>query len=142
MTQEEQQLKELRLRENAFTRHNFFELETVERDRAVYRLDIRPESKNPYGMVHGGALYTMADSATGLAVHTDGRAHVTQSGSLHFLGNRGVGTTVRAPGVVRHRGRTTTLATVDITDEEGTLLATGEYSYFCIRQEPIVPPEE
>ena len=48
---------------------------------------------------------------------------------------------IRATGVVRHRGRTTSLATVDITDEEGTLLATGEYSYFCIRQEPIVPPD-
>ena len=118
------------------------ELETLEPDRAVFRLTIRPESCNPYGIAHGGALYTMADSATGLAVHTDGRAHVTQSGSLHFLGNRGVGTTIRATGVVRHRGRTTSLATVDITDEAGTLLATGEYSYFCIRQEPIVPAEE
>ena len=129
-------------RKNLFTEYNHMELETLEPDRAVFRLTIRPESCNPYGIAHGGALYTMADSATGLAVHTDGRAHVTQSGSLHFLGNRGVGTTIRATGVVRHRGRTTTLATVDITDEEGTLLATGEYSYFCIRQEPIVPPEE
>ena len=100
MTQEEQQLKELRLRENAFTRHNFFELETVEQDRAVYRLDIRPESKNPYGMVHGGALYTMADDAAGAAVHTDGRHYVTQHGDLHFLKNQPSGT-IRAEGRVR-----------------------------------------
>ena len=56
MNQEEQQLKKLRLGKNAFTVHNFYELEDVEQDRAVYRLDIRPESLNPYGMVHGGAL--------------------------------------------------------------------------------------
>ena len=129
-------------RKNRFTEYNHMELESLEPGKAVFRLTIREESCNPYGIAHGGALYTMADSATGLAVHTDGRAHVTQSGSLHFLGNRGVGTTIRATGIVRHQGRTTSLATVDITDEEGKLLATGEYSYFCIRQEPIVPPEE
>ena len=133
MTQEEQQLKELRLRENAFTRHNFFELETVEQDRAVYRLDIRPESKNPYGMVHGGALYTMADDAAGAAVHTDGRHYVTQHGDLHFLKNQPSGT-IRAEGRVRRRGKGTCLAMVDITNEAGELLATGQFTYFCIDQ--------
>ena len=133
MTQEEQQLKELRLRENAFTRHNFFELETVEQDRAVYRLDIRPESKNPYGMVHGGALYTMADDAAGAAVHTDGRHYVTQHGDLHFLKNQPSGTS-RAEGRVRRRGKATCLAMVDITNEAGELLATGQFTYFCIDQ--------
>ena len=131
MTQEEQQLKELRLRENAFTRHNFFELETVEQDRAVYRLDIRPESKNPYGMVHGGALYTMADDAAGAAVHTDGRHYVTQHGDLHFLKNQPSGT-IRAEGRVRRRGRATCLAEVNITNEAGELLATGQFTYFCV----------
>ena len=133
MTQEEQQLKELRRRENAFTRHNFFELETVEQDRAVYRLDIRPESKNPYGMVHGGALYTMADDAAGAAVHTDGRHYVTQHGDLHFLKNQPSGT-IRAEGRVRRRGKATCLAMVDITNEAGELLATGQFTYFCIDQ--------
>ena len=133
MTQEEQQLKELRLRENAFTRPNFFELATVEQARAVYRLDIRPESKNPYGMVHGGALYTMADDAAGAAVHTDGRHYVTQHGDLHFLKNQPSGT-IRAEGRVRRRGKATCLAMVDITNEAGELLATGQFTYFCIDQ--------
>ena len=133
MTQEEKQLKELRLGENAFTRHNFFELETLEKDRAVYRLDIRPESKNPYGMVHGGALYTLADDAGGAAVHTDGRNYVTQHGDLHFLKNQTSGT-IRAEGRIRRRGKATCLAIVDITNEDGELLATGQFTYFCIDQ--------
>ena len=134
MTQEEKQLKELRLGENAFTRHNFFELETLEKDRAVYRLDIRTESKNPYGMVHGGALYTLADDAGGAAVHTDGRNYVTQHGDLHFLKNQTSGT-IRAEGRIRRRGKATCLAVVDITNEAGELLATGQFTYFCIDQD-------
>ena len=74
-------------RKNLFTEYNHMELETLEPDRAVFRLTIRPESCNPYGIAHGGALYTMADSATGLAVHTDGRAHVITSALHDFFRN-------------------------------------------------------
>ena len=120
-----------RLSRNAFMRYNHMELESVQPDRAVFRLDIRPESRNPFGMVHGGALYTLADNAAGVAVHTDGRAYVTQAGSLHFLRNQPEGT-VRAQGRVRYRGRATCLAEVDITGEDGTLLATGEFTFFRV----------
>jgi len=116
---------------NAFTRHNFFELEYAAADRAAYRLEIRPESRNPYGIVHGGALYAMADNAAGAAVHTDGGSYVTQHGDLHFLANQKSGI-IRAEARVRRRGRVTCLASVDITGEKGKLLATGEFTYFRI----------
>lgn len=124
-------LETLKLGANAFTDHNFIRLESAEADCAVYRLDIRPESRNPFGMVHGGALYTLADDAAGTAAHGDGRHYVTQHGDLHFLDNRAHGT-VRATGRVRHRGRATVLVDVEITDGAGALLATGAFSYFCV----------
>ena len=133
MNQEEKQLHELRLRENAFTRHNFFELETVERDRAVYRLVFRDERKNKNKKEQKKTMYTLADDADGAAAHTDGRHYVTQNGSLHFLKNQ-PGGTIRAEGRVRRRGKATCLAVVDITNEAGELLATGDFSYFCIDQ--------
>lgn len=124
-------LETLKLGANAFTDHNFIRLESAEADCAVYRLDIRPESRNSFGMVHGGALYTLADDAAGGAAHSDGRHYVTQHGDLHFLDNRAHGT-IRAAGRVRHRGRSTVLVDVEITDESGSLLATGAFSYFCV----------
>ena len=78
-----------RIRKNGFMLHNHIELESVERDRAVFKLDIRPESCNPYGMVHGGAIYTLADNATGTAAHSDGRYYVTKTSALHFLRRNG-----------------------------------------------------
>lgn len=73
---------ETRMRKNAFMLHNYIELERVEKDRAVFKLDIRPESCNPYGLIHGGAIYTLADNATrrggpqrrAVLRHTDQRA--------------------------------------------------------------------
>ena len=120
-----------RLARNAFMLHNYMELESVEPDRAVFSLTIRPESCNPYGMVHGGAIYTLADNATGAAAHTDGRYYVTQTSALHFLRNQSEGV-VRAVATVRHRGKSTVLTAVDILGEEGKLLATGEFTFFCV----------
>lgn len=116
---------------NAFMHHNFIKLVSVERDRAVFGLTIRPESKNPYGLIHGGAIYTMADNATGTAAFTDGRYYVTQTSALHFLRNVSEGE-VFATATVRHRGKATCLTSVDITSESGKLLATGEFTFFCV----------
>lgn len=120
-----------RLKRNGFMQHNYMELESVEKDRAVFSLTIRPESCNPYGMVHGGAIYTLADNATGAAAHTDGRYYVTQTSALHFLRNQSKGV-VRAIATVRHRGKSTVLTAVDIEGEGGKLLATGEFTFFCV----------
>lgn len=133
MNELEQRLCE-RQKANAFMNHNYIEMELLEPGHSVFRLDIRPESKNPYGMVHGGAIYTMADNATGSAVHTDGRYYVTQNSALHFLRNQSEGT-VRAEAWVRHRGSSTCLVNVDITGEGGKLIATGEFTFFCVDKE-------
>ena len=124
-----------RLKRNGFMNYNHIEMERVEPDRAVFRLEIRPESKNVYGMVHGGAIYTLADNATGSAAHTDGRNYVTQSGTLHFLRNQREGI-IRAQARVRHRGRSTVLVAVDVVGDDGTLLASGEFSFFCVDRKP------
>lgn len=118
-------------KQNRFVVHNHIEMVSVEKDRAIFRLEIRPESKNSFGMVHGGAIYAMADNAAGFATHTDGRHHVTQTSALHFLRNQSEGV-VQAEAYVRHRGKTTSLVAVDITGENGKLIATGEFTFFCV----------
>ena len=99
-----QQAAELN-KKNLFATYNHIEAEFVEPDHAIFKLEIRPESKNPYGIVQGS--------------------------SMHFLRNQSEGV-VRADAKVRHRGRTTCLVNVDILGEGGKLLATGEFTYFCI----------
>ncbi|MBR3641208.1 MAG: PaaI family thioesterase [Oscillibacter sp.] len=119
-----------RARKNRFTTHNHIELVAVDEQSAQVRLAIRDESKNPFGTVHGGALYTMADNAAGFAAHADGRQYVTQTGSMSFISNRAEGV-ITATARVRHRGRATCLTCVDVAAEDGTLLATGEFTFFC-----------
>lgn len=121
------------LRDNQFTLQNNIRLESAEPDCASFSLQIQPASCNSYGQVHGGAIYTMADNAAGVAAMSDGRFYVTQAGTLHFLRNQSSGT-ILASAQVRHRGKSLCLVEVSITGENGHLLATGEFTFFCLDQ--------
>ena len=131
---EQRSLKEKSLEVN---RHNPFvqligvEIVEVEPDRSLLRLELRPEMLNPHGLVHGGALFTLADNAAGCASSTDGRTYVTQGGDIHFLHTQASGA-VWAEALVKHRGRSTVLVEVTLTGEEGRLLATASFTYFCV----------
>lgn len=126
-----EEIRESRIQLNRYMTHSFIDLSMIEPERAEVRLTLRQEVTNPFGMLHGGALYTMADCAAGAAAHSDGRNHVTQNSSLNFLSNIREGTAV-AVGAVVHRGRRTCLVNVSITAEAtGKLLATGCFTFFC-----------
>lgn len=124
--------RERRLLEaNAFMRHNRIQVTEVTDQRAVAVLEIGPESCNPYGCLHGGASFTMADVASGALARHDGRRYVTLSSHLEFIRSATSGR-VTAQASLRHRGRSTCLIDVSITDEAGTLLSSGTFTFFCL----------
>ena len=131
---EEKSLKEKYIennRLNPFVLHNGIEVEDVFPDRSILRLELRRESMNLHGFVHGGALFTLADNAAGSAASTDGRVYVTQASDIHFLRTQASGL-VRAEARVRHRGRSSVLVDVSITGEQDKLLATACFTFFCV----------
>ena len=121
------------LQSNAFADFNGIEVQTTGENTAQAVLEIGPNSLNPYGLLHGGAYYTLADCACGAACRNDGRKYVTLHGGLDFLHSAKSGTVI-ATAVVHHRGRSTCMVTVEITDQAGALLATGNYTFFCVTQ--------
>lgn len=127
----DQEAFEANARANAFAKHNGITMRQLELGKAEAELTVGPDLLNPLGKFHGGAYYTLADCASGVACRTDGRKYVTLDGTIHFIrsAERGV---VTASAVVRHRGRTTALVDVNITGDDGTLYATGNFTFFCI----------
>ncbi len=122
-----------RLEKNSFIHLCGIRVEKLEQDHSVLRMSYRSDLANPFGLYHGGALYTLADSAAGTAVHTDGRQYLTQNSAVYFLKNVSSGDVI-AESVVKYRGGTTCLAEVEIKSEDGTLLFRGEYTFFCVRK--------
>ena len=73
---------------NRFAVHNGIVIRQLEMGKAEAVLEMGPNCLNPYGRLHGGALYSLADCAGGTACRTDGRHYVTLDGSLHRPGHR------------------------------------------------------
>ncbi len=95
-------------------------------DEVTARVAVRDEVKQPMGLVHGGVYASMAESitslATGWAVAADGMMAQGLSNQTSFLRPILEGT-VHARAVRRHRGRTTWVWEVEITDDQGRLCA-------------------
>ncbi|MGH2913318.1 MAG: PaaI family thioesterase [Solirubrobacteraceae bacterium] len=90
------------------------------------RVVVRDDHKQPAGLVHGGLYASIAESissvATGLAVLPDGNVAMGMSNNTNFLRPITVGT-VHAHATRLHRGRTTWMWDVTITDDEGRTCA-------------------
>jgi 1,4-dihydroxy-2-naphthoyl-CoA hydrolase len=97
---------------------------TDERVRAQVR--VRDEVKQMMGLVHGGVYASIAESitsaATAVAVFADGKSAQGLSNQTSFLRPITQGT-IHAEARRRHRGRTTWVWEVDITDDDGRLCA-------------------
>ena len=90
----------------------------------------RPETRNPMGVVHGGALFTLADTVAGTAAFTTGRNCVTLDSSMQFL-SAARGDKVRCVAKPKKAGRTIMVYEISITDSEERLVATGIFTFFA-----------
>jgi len=89
---------------------------------------VRRELMQPWGLVHGGVYASMAESlaswATALAVAPAGNIVMGMSNNTSFLRPISTGT-IHALAKRRHRGRTTWVWDIDITDDDGRLCASS-----------------
>lgn len=132
----EQRLEALRQRQEQsnFLRELGVQVASAGEDGVECCLEVHPGCISHLGFAHAGALYTLAENAAGAAAfHRDGRRYVTQGGNIHYLGNRKSGL-LRARARVIHAGRSTCLVRSEVTDGEGRLLCTGEFSFFCVEK--------
>jgi uncharacterized protein (TIGR00369 family) len=84
---------------------------------------------NPIGLVHGGLVCTLADSAAGCAVHTTlepGAGYTSIDITVNYLRPVTLASgTLVATGRVTKPGRRVALATAEVTDSAGRLVATA-----------------
>jgi 1,4-dihydroxy-2-naphthoyl-CoA hydrolase len=101
-------------------------LDAVDLDAGEIRahVDVTDKVKQPAGLVHGGVFASIAESITSMgtwyAVQADGKSAQGLSNQTSFL-RPILGGTIHALARVRHRGRTTWVWEVEITDDEQRL---------------------
>ncbi len=107
----------------------------AERGRVVMEATPGDDHRNLGGIVHGGYLSTIMDSATGFALHTtlkpgDTPPHLQASYRFIAMARAGVALTATAT-VLRAGGRIGHVR-VDLRDAADRLVATGETTHFVV----------
>ncbi|WP_296762219.1 PaaI family thioesterase [Sediminimonas sp.] len=112
-----------------FQRHLGFDFAAWRPDYCRLTLPLAHELMNRYGIPHGGVHAAMLDSAMGFAGCYTGdrdapRLAMTLSLNVNYLGQARGGVLI-AEGTRTGGGRKTFFAEGKITDEQGTVVATG-----------------
>jgi uncharacterized protein (TIGR00369 family) len=109
-----------------------FEFVRAERGAATFALEVREELTRMGGILHGGAVVSLLDTAAAFAVHTviepEART-VTVDLTVHFLRPASTGR-VEATARVLRRGRRVCILSVEARDEAAEIVATSTMTYF------------
>lgn len=102
------------------------EILSLGEEEASARVVVRDEVKQPAGLVHGGVYASIAEALASIAtwkvVSKEGMSAQGLTNQTSFLRPIVQGT-IHATARCRHRGRTTWVWEVDITDDEGRACA-------------------
>ena len=109
-----------------------FVIEKAERGKVTLRMPVKALHKQVYGVVHGGVLAALADTAGGLATYMAcprGTRVATVEMKINFLEAVEAGTVVAEAEVVR-RGRHIAVVDCDVRDDRGRLVAKALMTFF------------
>lgn len=108
----------------------FMRVETTELSEGYAKavMPVWDDLRNPQGAVHGGVLHILADEAVSSAAISHGQWVATISSDFHFL--RAGLNTASLTAVARELkfGKRACVYSVEVTDQDGTVLACGTFT--------------
>jgi uncharacterized protein (TIGR00369 family) len=130
MADEDDLIHTLKARLAASAFHTWAGMEVVDASPGEVSVAMRVEDRhvNLQGLVHGGMLAILADTACGLSIRSamePGRLHVTADLDIHFLAPAKPGVLVGRGKAVKV-GRSLAFAEASIEDDQGRLLAKAQ----------------
>ena len=96
-------------------------------------VNITENSLNPYGIVHGGLIFTLADTSMGVITRATGKIAVTLNSQINYL------LPAKCPKLISKAkaikiGRTTALLTTEIFDDQNNLIASSNATYYFLNE--------
>lgn len=109
------------------------DMKVVDIDRGFARVEmiIDEHILNIHGFIHGGALFSLADTVAGAASFATGRDSVTLTGSINYI-KPGKGGKLIGVATEISAGRTTGVYEVFIYNDEQVLLCRATFTMFFL----------
>jgi uncharacterized protein (TIGR00369 family) len=118
----------------AYAKFLGLELGEIDNGEVTIHLNVRDELKQNQGVVHGGAVASLIDTASAFAVLTQIETHervTTTDLTIHYLRPITAGRMTARARVVRG-GRRLFVLSIDVTDDAAALVATAVTTYIRI----------
>lgn len=119
------------------------ELLEAEPGRALLRLPFSDQLRQSFGQLHGGAIFTLADTASGRAAHSvqpEGKRCVTLEMKINFI--RGVmDEDCLAEGRVIHQGENSLVVEAVVTSASGKLVAKTLATFAVLSKDRTTPSQ-
>lgn len=96
---------------------------------------VTPRSLNLYGNAHGGWLYALCDTCSGMLTFTYGTPSVTQQASINYIKGAKPGDTVRVEARTLHQGGHTAVNEIRLKNQAGALLATANFAMYLMGEQ-------
>lgn len=133
MEAQKRRLEEIVNSPGQFSYENGIAVTRIEPGLAQGELRAGPNSINPHGMIHGGAMATLADTVAGCCACSKGGQCVTASSSMEFL--RPARGDLFCEATPKKLGRRLSVIQVSIADRLGKTVATGTFTFFMSKPE-------
>ena len=121
--------REMKLNDG-FVSSNNYKLIDVKENYCKLEGIITDSSLNPYGIAHGGYIFGLADTASGIAARSKGRSAVTSSSTINYL-RKVKGNKIVAEAICLKEGFNVSNYEVSIYEED-KLVAKALIEYFYI----------
>jgi len=90
---------------------------------ATLTMTVRQDMVNGHGSCHGGFIFALADSAFAYACNSYNHRAVAAGVDINFLAPAQLGDRLTAVGHARHQGGRSSLYDVEVTNQDGKLVA-------------------
>lgn len=117
-----------------FSYENGILVTDVESGYARGELTVGPDSINPHGNVHGGALTTLADTVAGCCACSKGGSCVTSGSTMEFL-RPANGSKIVCEATPKKLGRSLSVVQVVLTNDQNKEVAMGTFTFFMFPDE-------
>ena len=127
---------------NSYMRYLGVEMLKLTEGYGLGRMRYKEELLNPYGMLHGGSLYSLADIIAGAVACMGGHFVTTVSGNMNFLLPADHTEFVYCEAIQLRQGKHLAVFDVKIKDDENRVLDSGEFTFFLTEHEVIAQKTE
>ena len=126
------------LRKSEFINNLEIEFIEVDKKRIYARMPFKEKFLNPYGSMHGGALYSFADTVAGTLACLNGNMCYTIDGVLNYI-LPGINTEyIYGEAELIRCGSHIVSVKMAIVDDKGKLINEGNMNYFRDMDRPII----